>query len=249
MDGTTEPVVAVIGHPIAGNPSQFALERAFSAMELEWRVLSFDVAPDKIAVALDGIDVLGIRGVLIGSELSQAATHWYQAQDPEGEGQWIDCLVRGEDNRLHGYHEQRDWIAEFTTAYIDKVGHELETRLWLGDFDPASKVSPVGFPADPMLRPPLPDEVAEADLIVISDMDGQPALLESDDWPPSDSRALVIDLTEGHPELATIRELGYHVLSCPQRRIGTLLNCLQRWTGSKPSREVVHDAIEEYLAV
>ena len=46
MDGTTEPIIAVIGHPIAGNPSQLALERALRAMDLDWRVLSFDVKPD-----------------------------------------------------------------------------------------------------------------------------------------------------------------------------------------------------------
>ena len=36
MDGTTEPIIAVLGHPIAGNPSQLALERAFAAMKLEY---------------------------------------------------------------------------------------------------------------------------------------------------------------------------------------------------------------------
>jgi hypothetical protein len=285
MDGTTEPVVAVIGHPIAGNPSQFALERALSAMELEWRVLSFDVEPDKIAVALDGIEVLGICGVLIDSTLSQAASHWYRQHhrrdavgedaggddaggkaNPTGEadggrsdsaaadgdadgGLRIDCLVRGDDMRMHGHHEQRDWIAEAIASHFKERDREIGGRLWLGDFDAAARVDRAAFPDDPSPLPPLPDEVADADLIVISDTDGQSVVLESDDWPRCDSETLVIDLTDGHPELPKIRALGYQVLSSPQRRIGTLLRCLQRWTGCKPSAEVIHDAIEEYLAV
>jgi hypothetical protein len=80
MDRTTEPVIAVLGHPIAGNASQFALERAFAAMKLDWRVLSFDVEASKLHVALDGLDVLGVEGVLIDPSLSEAANIWARTQ-------------------------------------------------------------------------------------------------------------------------------------------------------------------------
>ena len=76
MDRTTEPVIAVLGHPIAGNATQFALERAFAAMQIDWRVLSFDVAPSKLHLALEGLDVLGVEGVLIDPSLSDAAKLW-----------------------------------------------------------------------------------------------------------------------------------------------------------------------------
>ena len=80
MDRTTEPVIAVLGHPIAGNASQFALERAFAAMQLDWRVLSFDVKSANLQMALDGLDVLGVEGVLIDPSLSDAARQWAQAK-------------------------------------------------------------------------------------------------------------------------------------------------------------------------
>ena len=54
---------------------------------------------------------------------------------------------------------------------------------------------------------------------------------------------------DGHPDLAKIESLGYHVLSAEQRQIGALCQCLRRWTDNEPSAEVIHDAIEEYLAV
>ncbi len=82
MDRTTEPVIAVLGHPIAGNATQFALERAFAAMQIDWRVLSFDVQPATLHLALEGLDVLGFEGVLIDPSLSDAAKLWARTKSP-----------------------------------------------------------------------------------------------------------------------------------------------------------------------
>jgi len=101
MDGTTEPLLTVIGNPIAGNPSQFALERAIGALRLDWRVLSFDVPPENIAAALNGFSVTGISGVLIDPSVRQAASAWY-AEQIGIEGVAIDCLDRGENGRFTG---------------------------------------------------------------------------------------------------------------------------------------------------
>ena len=73
--------------------------------------------------------------------------------------------------------------------------------------------------------------------------------LDADDWPVNDGSTLVIDLTDGHPEIATIKQLGYRVLGDNELRIGTLQRCLHRWTGKFPAADVIHDAIEEYLSV
>lgn len=65
MDGTTEPIVAVIGNPIAGNPTQFALETGFQAAQIDSRVFSIDLASDKVAAALAGMNAMGFRGVWV----------------------------------------------------------------------------------------------------------------------------------------------------------------------------------------
>ena len=74
MDASTEPIIAVIGHPIAGNPSQFAVERALQSMDFDWRVLSFDVLPEDVASALEGFAVTGIAGPDGGSEAKPVGT-------------------------------------------------------------------------------------------------------------------------------------------------------------------------------
>lgn len=80
-DGTTEPIIAIIGHPIAGNPSQLAIERSLLSLGMEWRVLSFDVQPRDVAKALDGFAVTGIAGVMIAPTLQQAAGQWFAQYD------------------------------------------------------------------------------------------------------------------------------------------------------------------------
>ncbi len=120
MEGTTEPILTILGNPIAGNPSQFAIERALDDMNLEWRVLSFDVREADIPAALDGLEVLGIRGVLVDSSVSRAVANWYAAKHSQQDGAplAIDCLYRDRDGLLRGSCELGDW---FTAAEAAKT--------------------------------------------------------------------------------------------------------------------------------
>jgi hypothetical protein len=247
MDGTTEPVVAVIGHPIAGNPSQFAFERALAAMRLEWRVISFDVAPQAISAALDGAEVLGLRGILLDSNVCEAAAQWCQQR--QGAIDCIDCLYRDPEGQFVGCNQQRAWVDEKIVKHREALGRDFSGCLWLGDQLDSSRIESVPFNDPPIAAAPELDEIVGADVIVIADVDGDPVALEVDDWPPGKESTLVLDLTDGHPEIERIQSIGYQVLTLEQRRIETLRRCLKLWTGVDSPAEVVHDAVEEYLAV
>lgn len=67
----TEPVLVVLGDPIAGNPSQFALERAFAAVNAEWRVVSRSIAPADLATAIAGLKVCDFGGVWLDHHLAR----------------------------------------------------------------------------------------------------------------------------------------------------------------------------------
>ena len=242
MDGTTEPIIVVIGHPIAGNPSQFAVERALRAMKLDWRVLSFDVEPENIAAALEGFSVTGIAGVLIDPSVAAPATQWY-ADKNSIEVAIIDCLHRDDEGQLLGSFEQRVWVDEQISR------HAGEKRIWLGATLENYPLSRDGFGEESILAPPDLDVIANANLIVLTDDSDGPVELEAEDWPSNDGSTLIIDFTEGHPDQLTLQELGYRVIATRERQIGTLLQCLQRWTGKQPPADVVPDAIEEYLGV
>ncbi len=261
-EGTTEPIIAILGHPIAGNPSQFALERALRAMNLEWRALSFDVEEKDIAAALDGFEVLGIRGVLVDASVGAAVGKWCATKIPaagDPSDSAIDCLYRDQDGTLRSSCELGHWLRsskpepepDTENDQDAEPTDEAETPsaaedwLWLGESDSADSVLCAVPRCEHLQSPPDPQRVAKADFIVLADT-GE---LESEDWPLDDGSTVVIDLTEGHPEQARLEELGYRVVDEIQRRGGTLCACLKRWTGQEPARDVIRDAIEEYLGV
>ena len=47
-DSFLPEICALFGQPVAGNPMQFMMERAFEKHGLDWRYLSFEVAPDAL---------------------------------------------------------------------------------------------------------------------------------------------------------------------------------------------------------
>jgi shikimate dehydrogenase len=61
-DSFLPEICALFGQPVAGNPTQFMMERAFAQQGLDWRYLSFEVAPEALADAVRGMRALGFRG-------------------------------------------------------------------------------------------------------------------------------------------------------------------------------------------
>lgn len=51
-----------MGQPVAGNPTQYMLEKAFQAAGLDWRYLTLEVAPQNLADAIRGMRAMGFRG-------------------------------------------------------------------------------------------------------------------------------------------------------------------------------------------
>jgi len=51
-----------MGQPVAGNPTQFMMERAFDAAGLEWRYLTLEVSPASLEDALRGFRAMGFKG-------------------------------------------------------------------------------------------------------------------------------------------------------------------------------------------
>jgi shikimate dehydrogenase len=51
-----------MGQPVAGNPTQYMLEKAFAAANLDWRYLTLEVSPENLADAVRGMKAMGFRG-------------------------------------------------------------------------------------------------------------------------------------------------------------------------------------------
>jgi shikimate dehydrogenase len=57
-----QPIVCCLGQPVAGNPTQYMMEKAFAAAGLDWRYLTLEVPPDNLADAMRGVRALGFKG-------------------------------------------------------------------------------------------------------------------------------------------------------------------------------------------
>ncbi len=62
LESPIEEIVCCMGQPVAGNPTQFMIERAIAAAGLEWQYLTLEVAPENLADAVRGMRAMGFRG-------------------------------------------------------------------------------------------------------------------------------------------------------------------------------------------
>ena len=60
-----QEICALIGQDVAGNPTQYMMEKLFIHHGLDWRYLTLDVAPRNLGDAIRGIRALGFRGANI----------------------------------------------------------------------------------------------------------------------------------------------------------------------------------------
>lgn len=236
MDGITEPVVLVLGHPIAGNPSQFVLERAIRSLGLPWRVLSCDVAADQVQQAMDGAEVLGFRALLldrnlvslIGEDESPRDFYFRERQGPPG-WQSEDLL--------------RIWLEQAIQKHFASLELPIGTVLSIGtpdsrvpyDLATSQTQSPIAWAST--------EDVQKTDWIVMTES------VQVADWPENDGATLVVDLAAIPNDADQIRSKGYAFLGMEEARVGVLRMCLHRLTGEQPDLEMVVEAIEEYLAV
>src|SRR5260370_14946829 len=57
-----QEAVCCIGQPVSGNPTQYMMEKAFAAAGLDWKYLTCEVPPEKLADAMQGLRALGFKG-------------------------------------------------------------------------------------------------------------------------------------------------------------------------------------------
>jgi shikimate dehydrogenase len=51
-----------MGQPVAGNPTQYMMEKAFVKAGLDWRYLTLEISPESLAAAMGGFRAMGFRG-------------------------------------------------------------------------------------------------------------------------------------------------------------------------------------------
>ena len=99
-----QEVIAILGHPAAGNPAQFLFERVVAHDSLDWRFLTLEVAPTRLADALAGVSALGFGGCMLAGPLREPAVGLTTSVSPAAQfAGGCNLLERSKDGQLVGH--------------------------------------------------------------------------------------------------------------------------------------------------
>ncbi|MEM7312569.1 MAG: hypothetical protein AAF497_05400, partial [Planctomycetota bacterium] len=94
MNPSLQEIIACIGHPVAGNPTQFVMERAFQAAGVDARCLTADVEPGRLEDAIRGMESMGFSGAVIATPHEVSCRPHLVSESPA-------CSKLGEVDLIH----------------------------------------------------------------------------------------------------------------------------------------------------
>lgn len=123
-------MIALIGHPVAGNPAQFIFSQLFAHHDLDWRFLSFDVAPEETEAAVHGLRVLGFDGGCVAPPFQeQVLPLLNELEYPVALAGAVDGFVL-RDEGFTGFHAKSRAVADLAKRH-DAIADR--TALILGE--------------------------------------------------------------------------------------------------------------------
>lgn len=120
-----QEIVCVFGQPVAGNPTQFMMERAFVDCGLDWRYLTLEVAPEGLEAAVGGMRAMGFRGgnLTIPHKVAVIPQLDGLSQAAELMGA-VNCINREED-RLVGENTDGKGFVQSLRGATDPAGKQV----------------------------------------------------------------------------------------------------------------------------
>ncbi len=106
-DHLVQPIIACLGFPIAGNPTQFVLERAIRSLGLDMCVITAGVRPEHFVQAVQGAKAMRFAGLALLNPFQESSLELYDRLEPKGttnprvqvarrdDSQWIGGDLRG----------------------------------------------------------------------------------------------------------------------------------------------------------
>jgi shikimate dehydrogenase len=95
-----------MGQPIAGNPTQYMLEKAFEAARLDWRFLTFEIPAMDFEGALRGARIFGFHGIMLAPPHRNSVIPYLQdIGEPARISGQVNCIKQTE-GRFFGYNTE-----------------------------------------------------------------------------------------------------------------------------------------------
>jgi shikimate dehydrogenase len=115
----------LFGQPVAGNPTQFMMERAFAAAGLDWRYLTLEIPPERLGDAVRGVRAMGFRGGNVTMPHKVAVIE-YLDELTEGAGlmQAVNC-IHNRDGRLIGENTDGKGFLQSLRTLTEPAGKKV----------------------------------------------------------------------------------------------------------------------------
>jgi shikimate dehydrogenase len=114
-----------MGNPVAGNPTQFMMERAFAAAGLDWRYLTLEVTSEHLAHAVLGMRAMGFRGGnFIIPHKADAIQHLDGVTDSSEITRTVNCVTRV-GQRLIGENTDGKGFLQALRRLADPAGSKI----------------------------------------------------------------------------------------------------------------------------
>jgi shikimate dehydrogenase len=227
--GGSTRLVALLGQPVAGSLSPRMQNAAFAARALDWAYVACEVAPERLAAAVDGLVALGFWGANVTAPHKEAAAELCD----EAEGPAANTLVFRE-GRVLGFNTDKAIVA----------GVEAERVCLIGAGGAATALLPA-LPGEVRVfsrRGAWPPDATDADLIVNATPVRDELLVE-----PRAGQT-VVDLAyrgDGRPTalVETAREAGCEVIDGLEALVRQGAASFELWTGVPPPVDVMRAAV------
>lgn len=281
-----QDVCCLMGDPVAGNPTQYMLEKAFAVANLDWRFLTFEVSAVDFELALKGARIFEFRGIMLAPP-HRGEVHRYleSVSDAARLSGQVNCLEQ-HNGGLRGVNTEGVAMRRLAEAHITAKGLKAvilgagrTAKSIAGELALAGAASIELVCVEPTQAVPLVESLAgdphtaavecrvtpwpkDGPIAIGGDVrlllnatpvgryDGKATLPINVDALPAE--LLVCDMTFNPPStrlMRDVRKRGLATVDGLTFLVEQAAIAFELWTGQKPDREAMREAVEEFLVL
>lgn len=120
-----QEICALLGQAVAGNPTQYMIEKSFVHHGLDWRYLTLEVTPENLGDAIRGIRALGFRGANITKPHKVPVLQYLdRLTDAAALIGAVNCIMR-DGNKLVGENTDGKGFLQSLRGVVDPQGKHV----------------------------------------------------------------------------------------------------------------------------
>lgn len=125
MHSSLQEITFLFGQPVAGNPTQFMMERAFAAAGLDWRYLTLEIPPERLGDAVLGARAMGFRGGNVTMPHKVTVIEFLdELTEAAGLMQAVNC-IKNHEGRLTGENTDGKGFLQSLRTLADPAGKKV----------------------------------------------------------------------------------------------------------------------------